>query len=762
MAPLRVIGTQAPRLRKYQWFLICAWTLVIGLSLAWNIVQLKKGSFRIAYSEAVAHFEKDIQFRKWGAMHKGVYVPETAQTPPNPYLSDIAERDILSPSGRRLTLMNPAYMTRQIYELAEEKFQVKGRLCSLKPLNPKNVADAWEAEGLRAFEMGEKERVAIVEVNGSPFIKLIRPLITEENCLECHAREGYTRGSIRGAISISASMVHLQDIERSHLLSLATAHGVFWLLGVIGMALGGSVLRRQIVEFQRTDMALSESEEKWRSLVESAPTRITTLTRDGIILFSNRPTFSRSTDEMIGTAISEYLSADELRKALRAIELVFESGRVVAYESSGVRNDGERIWYMNHVTPLRSGDRPVAAMFISTNITETKRAEQALAQQLELMESLIDTIPSPIFLLDIEGRCNGCNKAFEDYLNLPKSEIAGKPVYDFCSAALAEKVSRCDIAVLESDDAVSNQVFSQVLNEGVVRHFIVKNAAYTNPNGAVAGLVCIMIDITELLNAKQTAEEATKAKSDFLANMSHELRTPLNAIIGFTELVLDSRLGDLNEVQRDYLQEVFNSSKHLLSLINDILDLSKVESGKLVLYLSDVNLREVLLNSLFMVKEKAMKKRIELTAEIDRAPELVRADERKLKQVLYNLLSNGVKFTPDGGKVSLRAEAVESNDPSVLARFSHSAVEGFRPDGVYVHVSLSDTGIGIRKEDMKLLFQSFSRVENALTRTFEGTGLGLSLTKKLVELHGGVIWAESEGEGRGSAFHMIIPFDILK
>lgn len=245
----------------------------------------------------------------------------------------------------------------------------------------------------------------------------------------------------------------------------------------------------------------------------------------------------------------------------------------------------------------------------------------------------------------------------------------------------------------------------------------------------------------DLKNARRIAEKANRAKSEFLSNMSHELRTPLNHIIGFTELVVDKHFGELNVEQAEYLQDVLGSSRHLLSLVNDILDLSKVEAGRLDLVIAPVDLRALLEGSLTMIREKARKHRISLRLQIGDLPPEFAGDERKLKQILYNLLANAVKFTHDGGTIALSAGLTQMAETGAQA----------------VSVNVVDTGIGIDPADIERIFDPFEQVESSASRRFEGTGLGLSLTRRLVEAHGGRIRAESFGQDRGSRFTVTLP-----
>jgi len=236
----------------------------------------------------------------------------------------------------------------------------------------------------------------------------------------------------------------------------------------------------------------------------------------------------------------------------------------------------------------------------------------------------------------------------------------------------------------------------------------------------------------EIQQKSRELEVANRHKSEFLANMSHELRTPLNAVIGFSEVLTQGIFGEINAKQREYLEDILSSGKHLLSLINDILDLSKIEAGRMELERTAFSMKAALDSGLTIVRERAARHSIALAASVPADLPLVEADERKVKQILYNLLSNAVKFTPDGGRVDVRVHV----------------------EGADLQVDVQDTGIGIAPDDRARVFEEFRQVGRERSR--EGTGLGLTLTKRFVELHGGRIWFEST-PGKGSTFSFTLP-----
>lgn len=369
-----------------------------------------------------------------------------------------------------------------------------------------------------------------------------------------------------------------------------------------------------------------------------------------------------------------------------------------------------------------------------------------------MFEHFVETAREPYLVLDSDLRVLSANRSFYDSFKVTPKETIGNLIYDLGNRQWdIPKLRKLLEEILPKDNKFDDyEVEHKFSNIG--HKIMLLNARRITQKEIGSQLILLAIeDITEKTRlrrelaertrfaekAQSEAEAATRAKSDFLANMSHELRTPLNSIIGFSEVLEDELLGPLNASQREDIQYILKAGRHLLSLINDILDLSKVESGKMKLEVERVPLREMLETMLAMHREKASRHGISLDLQMEPVMGMViEADERKLKQILFNLLSNAVKFTPDGGSVR------------VMAREITGAPE--------IEISIEDTGIGIKREDIPKLFKEFTQLDSVYDKAYEGTGLGLALTKKLVELHGGRMQVSSEF-GKGSRFAFVMP-----
>ena len=455
------------------------------------------------------------------------------------------------------------------------------------------------------------------------------------------------------------------------------------------------------------------------------------------------------------------------------------------------------------------------SLVIVRDISRRKKAERMIREAKEFMENVFRTSADGIIITDDQGSITMVNASAERMLGCVKDDLVGKSTSVLSPEGNQyQDRSRKYLEELFEKGSVRAFEFAWLKKDGRLFDVEVNTALLKDSENNIAGSVTSIRDITErkhhqealqtaydememrvrertadlkrsneqliqeiqereraekkLFEAKEVAEYANKAKSEFLANMSHELRTPLNHIIGFTELVVGKHFGDLSGTQEEYLHDVLYSSKHLLSLINDILDLSKVEAGKMHLEPSSINVQLLLDQSLIMFKEKTFKHGIELSTDLRHIPETITADERKLKQIIYNLLSNAVKFTPDGGKVCLQARVVDCivrhgqrwGDPKGLQIIAEQRGPGNTKNTgceKCIEIAVSDTGIGIKWEDLGRIFKPFEQADGSPSRRYQGTGLGLSLTKKLVELHGGKIWVESAGEGKGSTFTFTIP-----
>ena len=434
---------------------------------------------------------------------------------------------------------------------------------------------------------------------------------------------------------------------------------------------------------------------------------------------------------------------------------------------------------------------------LQIEITERKRAEQELQEKNEQLDtqneelqatekklrafneelqtskeryrSLVDNTSDWIWEVDQNSIYTYASPKIKDLLGYEPEEVIGKTPFDFMHPDEVERVARIFRAGLESPEPLTGLEYTNLHKDGRLVVLETNSVPFFDADGRLCGYRGIDRDITErkraeedlqekneqldaqneelqsqaeelmaqqqeLIEKTREVERVNQLKSEFLANMSHELRTPLNVIIGFSQLIMDEAPGKINKEQRQCLDDILGSSKHLLNLINEVLDLSKIESGKMELRLTNIALSEVIKPITSTVRRMVESRQQSLDVEIEEGLPQVHANRAKVRQVLINLVGNASKFTPEGGKVKI--EAVR--------------------DGDWCQVSVIDNGIGIKKEDQERIFEPFCQLDNPLTKERSGTGLGLALVKQIIERHGGQIWVGSE-YGKGSRFVFTLP-----
>ena len=396
-------GSRAAVVSTWSIMLAIFWTGAIVASLVWNIAQVRELVLEQAQIELRANLHKDLVFRNWATRHGGVYVPVTPQTQPDPYVANMPERDVLTPSGRLLTLINPALMVRQFNELATESYGARGHLSSLNPINPLNLPDAWEAEALVKFSTGIEEVTGIARIEGEPYLRLIRPMIMGQACLACHIQQGYQEGDLAGGVSVSVPLAPLNAAADRRINGLALGHGGLWLLGVIGIGVSARQVRRRIVEHEAIHHALVEHEDRTRAILGASLDGIIAINADDeIIDWSHQAeqTFGWPRDEAMGRLLSETIipqrfRAQHLAGVKRSLEQSPENSTTVLIgrrvELVGLHRDGHEFPIEISIARIMAAGVPCFSAYVR-DISERKATEDKINRDYHTQRVLAELL----------------------------------------------------------------------------------------------------------------------------------------------------------------------------------------------------------------------------------------------------------------------------------------------------------------------------------------------------------------------------------
>ena len=811
------------RIRPYALILALIWTAIVGVSLMWNIYNTKQGTLDVARIQARSSFMKDVIYRSWNAVHGGVYVPISDETPPNPYLK-VPKRDVKTRSGMELTLINPAYMTRKVHEMEAKAYEVRSHITSLNPIRPANAPDPWETQALEAFKKGAKEASSVEKMNGADYMRLMRPLVTKKGCLKCHAVQGYKVGDIRGGISVSVLMSPLWAVENSNILTLALGHALLWVVGLVGVGLGTIVAEFRNTIRKRAEDSVRKSEQQRSMILQTTAQGFWLNDQDDNIMEVNEAMceiLDLPKEEIVGRNFLSFLD-EKNREIIHEQNRIRKKGKQSFYEISLLRPDGTSVPCLNNAAPLLNEEGTMIGSFgMLTDITERNQMEKetnrllAETQQrnaeLAMVNHLVEELTGELDfqkMIDLASESlTGLLNAHTLYIALYDKQThkvnfpyykAGNRRRQQPSMTLGQGLTS---KIIESAKPLLCETLQQQIDQGVViatgdcetylgAPILVGKEAigvlsvqhpepsrYTQDDMRLVSTIAANLGIAlenarlftesqaakealenrvneldharramlnmmkDLDEARNEAQDATRAKSEFLANMSHEIRTPMNAIMGMAHLALKT---DLTPKQYDYLKKVDISAKSLLGIINDILDFSKIEAGKMDMESADFQLEDTLDNISTLVGIKTQEKGLELLFKTDPSvPTVLVGDPLRLGQILINLSNNAVKFT-DTGEIVVSTKLVKKDKERVTLKFS-----------------VQDTGIGMTAEQAAKLFQPFIQANSSTTRKYGGTGLGLTISKRLVEMMGGKIWVESQA-GKGSTFSFTADFGLGK
>ncbi len=731
-------------LKRYAWALIAVWTGIALASLVWNINELKSDILEAARIQAETAFEKDVLYRRWNAGHGGIYVPVTEKTQPNPYLSNIPERDIKTPSGKLLTLMNPAYMTRQVHEMAMQKNDVRGHITSLHPIRPQNSPDPWETKALHAFERGETEISSVEKIEGNEYMRLMRPLITEKACLKCHTSQGYKEGDIRGGISVSFPMKQLMLIGHRRMLKLSLAHVLLWLLVLGGIGLGLGRLKRSEMERRQAEEEIIRASEEWRNTFDSISDLVSVHDRNFRIVKVNKAfadSFGEKPEELIGRHCHDVVHALDEPFAGCPHKEMLKSSETLTNE---FYEPNLGLYLMVTVSPIFEKGELKGSVHIVKDITSRKQAEKVLQEERNKAQQYLDIAGVMFCVLDTDGRVVIMNPKGCEILGYKAGDIIGKNWFDHC---LPERLRDTVFGVFSSLIAgniepvkyYENHVLRKNGEESIIAFH---NAVIRDESGNIVNVLFSGEDITERKKLESQLMHAQRMESiGILAGgVAHDFNNILTAIIGFAS-VLDRKLYE-NEPLRQHVEQILLAAEKAADLTSSLLTFSR----KNIIHTAPLDINHIIkrLEKFIM---RIIGEDIEFRTVLTPDDLNVMADLSQMEQILMNLAANARDSMPKQGKLTIRTEAVRIDNEFIK-------FHGYGAEGQYSLISISDTGTGMDEQTREKIFEPFFTTKEVN----KGTGLGLSIVYGIIKQHNGFINVYSE-PGEGTNFRIYLPLN---
>jgi len=737
-------------LTKYIVSAMLIWLLIVGTSLSWNLVDDQREWRDAALHTGRTFFRQILLDRAWNAGHSGVYVPISRDVKPNPYLIDVPFRDVVTTGGLHLTMVNPAYMTRQIAEMAaREKEGLQFHTTSLRPIRPANKATEWEAAWLASFEKGAKEQYAFLPEGRGGKFRYMAPLFIKPECLECHGKQGYKEGDIRGGISITMPLPVLPVNW-----PLWISHGVAALAGLAGILVTGillirsrktmieanAVLKREVAERRRSEEQLS----KFKYIVSASEEHMAFIGLDHQCQAVNNAclaAYGKDREQVVGHGTTALFGEDIVAATIREPLTRAFAGEHVRHQAwLDLPARGSRYMEIAYC-PYRGDEKHILGVVINArDITEHKQAGDELRQAEHDWDHTFNSISDFVSVHDTEYRFIKVNQALADFFGMERKDFIGRHCYEIFHGTNepwpgcphTKTIAHHGPGTAEIDDPKIGCPLQ-----------VTTSPIYGN-NGEFKGSIHIAKDISAV---KRKEEERLQLQDQFFfaqkmesvgrlaSGVAHDFNNLLTVILSYSELaILELPAGA--SVQR-YIEIIKESSRKAAMLTRQLLAFSR----KQALAMHVINLNAVI-GGMGEILDRLLGDNILLEIKLTHAASTIRADAGQMEQILMNLVVNACDAMPNGGGLAIETSVVSLTEEYVRV---HDEVK----PGVYVLLTVSDQGTGITREVRKKMFDPFFTTKGV----GKGTGLGLATVYGIVRQHGGHIDVEST-VGKGTTFKL--------
>ncbi|VAW68111.1 Phytochrome, two-component sensor histidine kinase; Cyanobacterial phytochrome B [hydrothermal vent metagenome] len=738
-------------IKEFAIFSIIIWSILIIISIVLNLYQLRSQALDLATQEARANWNKDQVFRRWATRHGGLYVRPDERTPPNPFLSHLSDRDVVTTSGIKLTLMNPAYMMSQMTKEYDEMYGIKGRITGQVLLNPSNMPDPWELAALQRFDKGVKEVSELANIDGEPYMRLIRPMVMTPGCVPCHGHLGFKVGDIRGGVSVSIPIKpYLLAAESSRDVLVASNIGI-WLLGLLAIALFTRRNIQRSVERQQVSDALSRSDNEWNYAMDFFEDVIYLTDMDDRVIRANQAFYEmtgQSPEQIINHPIGPVIHPGSEGEPCPVCDARSERrDEIITMEADDSCNPMGKPVEITVRTIRNKDDQPQGTLVGMHDLTRSREAAAELKEREQQISDLLNSTAEGIFGLDMEGNCTLANPACIKLLGYTGTdEFIGNNMHALIHYSYeggeAYDVSQCPI--YQSFKTGSKvHCDSEVFWKADGSSFEVEYWAYPIiRNNQVTGTVVTFIDISERLKTEKILRRSQKmdALGQLTGGIAHDFNNQLGVVSGYLEMLAENKTD--NESAERWIAISEKATRRCIDLTRQLLNFSSLQQA---------NTEVVDL----IIEMNELKELIQLTVtpavqvQYDIADEIwpIKTSRGELEDAVINLVINARDAMPEGGEILIEI----SNQ--VLDKCNFENQEGL--EGDYVVVSVNDTGTGISKEIQEHIFDPFFTTKEI----GKGTGLGMSMVYGYIKRNNGCINIYSQ-PGEGTRVSMCFPRSI--